>query len=77
VITQVDLMNFMVSAKVSSLSLLPCSCQLSRFFQCHAHTTVDFGPQVNFLVGVNGSGKSAVLTGITMALGGNAKATVR
>ncbi|GAA6051233.1 hypothetical protein JCM3770_005883 [Rhodotorula araucariae] len=46
-------------------------------FMCHAHTTVDFGPQVNFLVGVNGSGKSAVLTGITMALGGNAKATNR
>ncbi|TNY22116.1 RecF/RecN/SMC [Rhodotorula diobovata] len=46
-------------------------------FMCHAHTTVDFGPQVNFLVGVNGSGKSAILTGITMALGGNAKATNR
>ncbi|BGP39124.1 Structural maintenance of chromosomes protein 6 [Rhodotorula kratochvilovae] len=46
-------------------------------FMCHAHTTVDFGPQVNFLVGVNGSGKSAVLTGITMALGGNAKTTNR
>lgn len=45
--------------------------------QCHYSTEVDFGPQVNFLVGVNGSGKSAVLTGITMALGGNAKATVR
>ncbi|GAA5854087.1 hypothetical protein JCM9279_004378 [Rhodotorula babjevae] len=46
-------------------------------FMCHAHTTVNFGPQVNFLIGVNGSGKSAILTGITMALGGNAKATNR
>ncbi|GAA5994173.1 DNA repair protein SMC6 [Rhodotorula paludigena] len=46
-------------------------------FMCHAHTTVDFGPQVNFLVGVNGSGKSAILTGITMALGGSAKNTNR
>ncbi|GAA6031089.1 hypothetical protein JCM8097_003999 [Rhodosporidiobolus ruineniae] len=46
-------------------------------FMCHAHTTVNFGPQVNFLVGVNGSGKSAILTGITMALGGNARATNR
>lgn len=45
--------------------------------QCHSNTNVNFGPQVNFLVGVNGSGKSAVLTGVTMALGGNAKATVR
>ncbi|GAA5984902.1 hypothetical protein JCM11641_003620 [Rhodosporidiobolus odoratus] len=46
-------------------------------FMCHGRTTVSFGPQVNFLVGVNGSGKSAILTGITMALGGNAKATNR
>ncbi|GAA5855652.1 hypothetical protein JCM8547_001632 [Rhodosporidiobolus lusitaniae] len=48
-----------------------------QWFMCHTRTTVDFGPQVNFLVGVNGSGKSAILTGITMALGGNAKATNR
>ncbi|GAA5878570.1 hypothetical protein JCM1840_007454 [Sporobolomyces johnsonii] len=46
-------------------------------FMCHYATEVQFGPQVNFLVGVNGSGKSAILTGITMALGGNAKATNR
>ncbi|GAA6061381.1 hypothetical protein JCM10212_000641 [Sporobolomyces blumeae] len=46
-------------------------------FMCHYATEVDFGPQVNFLVGVNGSGKSAILTAITMALGGNAKATNR
>ncbi|GAA5952783.1 hypothetical protein JCM21900_005801 [Sporobolomyces salmonicolor] len=46
-------------------------------FMCHYATEVKFGPQVNFLVGVNGSGKSAILTGITMALGGNAKATNR
>ncbi|KDE07849.1 hypothetical protein MVLG_01943 [Microbotryum lychnidis-dioicae p1A1 Lamole] len=46
-------------------------------FMCHKLTTVDFGPQINFLVGNNGSGKSAILTGITMALGGNARATNR
>lgn len=45
--------------------------------QCHKFVTVPFGPQINFLVGNNGSGKSAVLTGITMALGGAAKNTVR
>ncbi|SCZ98849.1 BZ3500_MvSof-1268-A1-R1_Chr7-1g09293 [Microbotryum saponariae] len=46
-------------------------------FMCHTYITIKFGPQMNFLVGHNGSGKSAVLTGITMALGGNAKATNR
>ncbi|KDE09053.1 hypothetical protein MVLG_00771 [Microbotryum lychnidis-dioicae p1A1 Lamole] len=46
-------------------------------FMCHTYITIKFGPQMNFLVGHNGSGKSAILTGITMALGGNAKATNR
>ncbi|KAL8290054.1 hypothetical protein RQP46_002993 [Phenoliferia psychrophenolica] len=46
-------------------------------FMCHTLCTVSFGPQINFLIGNNGSGKSAVLTGISIALGGNAKATNR
>ncbi|KAM0788856.1 hypothetical protein ACM66B_002941 [Microbotryomycetes sp. NB124-2] len=46
-------------------------------FMCHRLVTVKFGTQINFLVGNNGSGKSAILTGITMALGGTAKLTNR
>ncbi|KAK4055617.1 Structural maintenance of chromosomes protein 6 [Microbotryomycetes sp. JL201] len=46
-------------------------------FMCHRLVTVKFGSQINFLVGNNGSGKSAILTAITMALGGTAKLTNR
>lgn len=44
---------------------------------CHKRLTVPFGPQTNFIIGHNGSGKSAVLTGITLALGGKAASTNR
>ncbi|WVF68702.1 hypothetical protein IAT40_003474 [Kwoniella sp. CBS 6097] len=46
-------------------------------FMCHRHLTVDFGSKMNFLVGHNGSGKSAVLTAIAVALGGKAMITGR
>ncbi|TYJ58578.1 hypothetical protein B9479_000788 [Cryptococcus floricola] len=46
-------------------------------FMCHRHLKVDFGPRMNFVVGHNGSGKSAVLTGIAVALGGKATLTGR
>ena len=46
-------------------------------FMCHDHFAVDLGPLINFIVGKNGSGKSAVLTAITLCLGGKASATNR
>uniref|UniRef100_A0A673B0C9 Structural maintenance of chromosomes protein 6 n=1 Tax=Sphaeramia orbicularis TaxID=375764 RepID=A0A673B0C9_9TELE len=47
-------------------------------FMCHSHLgPFTFGPNVNFIVGNNGSGKSAVLTALIVTLGGNAQATNR
>ncbi|KAI5857290.1 P-loop containing nucleoside triphosphate hydrolase protein [Durotheca rogersii] len=46
-------------------------------FMCHSRLHVDLGPLLNFIVGENGSGKSAILTAITLCLGGKASATNR
>ncbi|KAJ5573064.1 hypothetical protein N7450_010048 [Penicillium hetheringtonii] len=46
-------------------------------FMCHDHFSVELGPLINFIVGKNGSGKSAILTAITLCLGGKASATQR
>ncbi|KAJ5306641.1 hypothetical protein N7508_005656 [Penicillium antarcticum] len=46
-------------------------------FMCHDHFNVELGPLINFIVGKNGSGKSAILTAITLCLGGKASATNR
>ncbi|KAI8612326.1 P-loop containing nucleoside triphosphate hydrolase protein, partial [Chytriomyces sp. MP71] len=46
-------------------------------FMCHQFLSVDFGPRINFVIGHNGSGKSAILTGIMVCLGGKAKSTDR
>ncbi|KAH7100786.1 P-loop containing nucleoside triphosphate hydrolase protein [Auriculariales sp. MPI-PUGE-AT-0066] len=46
-------------------------------FMCHTHLALDFGPQCNFIIGHNGSGKSAVLSALTIALGGRAASTGR
>lgn len=46
-------------------------------FMCHERMHVDLGPLINFIVGANGSGKSAILTGIALCLGGKASMTNR
>ncbi|KAL5533334.1 SMC6 [Sanghuangporus sanghuang] len=46
-------------------------------FMCHSRLSFVFGPQINFIIGHNGSGKSAVLTALTIALGGKAAVTGR
>ncbi|KAI8812060.1 hypothetical protein BJ742DRAFT_794687 [Cladochytrium replicatum] len=46
-------------------------------FMCHANLELDLAPRVNFIIGHNGSGKSAILTGLTVCLGGKAAFTNR
>ncbi|XP_012677888.1 structural maintenance of chromosomes protein 6 [Clupea harengus] len=47
-------------------------------FMCHQHLgPFQFGPNVNFIVGNNGSGKSAILTALIVGLGGKATMTNR
>lgn len=46
-------------------------------FMCHPRLHCDLGPLLNFIVGENGSGKSAILTAITLCLGGKASSTNR
>ena len=46
-------------------------------FMCHENYIFDLGPLINFICGKNGSGKSAILTAITLCLGGKASSTNR
>ncbi|EDW14279.1 structural maintenance of chromosomes protein 6 [Drosophila mojavensis] len=46
-------------------------------FMCHSHLYIEFGPNINFLVGSNGSGKSAVIAALALGLAGSARNTSR
>ncbi|GFQ93632.1 structural maintenance of chromosomes protein 6 [Trichonephila clavata] len=46
-------------------------------FMCHENLSLSLGPHMNFIIGQNGSGKSAILTAIILALGGKASTTDR
>ncbi|XP_076243651.1 structural maintenance of chromosomes 6 [Calliopsis andreniformis] len=50
---------------------------LVRNFMCHDALEVVLNPNVNFIVGRNGSGKSAILTALTIGLGARANVTSR
>nr|XP_033327293.1 structural maintenance of chromosomes protein 6 [Megalopta genalis]XP_033327294.1 structural maintenance of chromosomes protein 6 [Megalopta genalis] len=50
---------------------------LIRNFMCHDALEVTLNPNVNFIVGRNGSGKSAILTALTVGLGARANVTSR
>lgn len=46
-------------------------------FMCHDAMQVTLNQNVNFIVGRNGSGKSAILTALTIGLGARANVTNR
>ncbi|ELP93381.1 structural maintenance of chromosomes protein, putative [Entamoeba invadens IP1] len=46
-------------------------------FMCHRHLLLDLSPQVNFIVGENGSGKSAILVALAICFGAKAQFTSR
>ncbi|XP_051578178.1 structural maintenance of chromosomes protein 6 isoform X1 [Myxocyprinus asiaticus] len=53
------------------------SITLKNFMSHHLLGPFEFGPNVNFIVGNNGSGKSAILTALIVGLGGKATTTNR
>ena len=46
-------------------------------FMCHANFELELGPRLNFIIGHNGSGKSSILTAISVCLGAKATETNR
>ncbi|XP_065844631.1 structural maintenance of chromosomes protein 6-like [Oscarella lobularis] len=46
-------------------------------FMCHRFLELELHPQVNFIIGKNGSGKSAVMTAVMIGLGSSAVTTSR
>lgn len=57
------------SGKIKSIHL--------KNFMCHANFVVNLNKNVNVFVGLNGSGKSAILTAIAIGLGSKASSTSR
>lgn len=52
-------------------------CIRIRNFMCHEALEIKLNENVNFIVGRNGSGKSAILTALTIGLGARANTTNR
>ncbi|KAM4724558.1 structural maintenance of chromosomes protein 6 [Anableps anableps] len=68
--------NIFTSSPSGDIGLIE-SVTLKNFMCHHSLGPVQFGPHVNFIVGNNGSGKSAILTGLIVGLGGKATMTNR
>jgi structural maintenance of chromosomes protein 6 len=49
----------------------------ARNFMCHRHLKINFGRNINFINGSNGSGKSAILAALQVCLGARARHTHR
>ncbi|THH10198.1 hypothetical protein EW145_g1501 [Phellinidium pouzarii] len=64
-----------IQGRVAELGIIQ-SLEMHQFM-CHPRLSFTFGPQINFIIGHNGSGKSAVLSAITVALGSKAATTGR
>lgn len=67
--SDIDNNDSLESGFLKSLSLIN--------FMCHDSLELEFGPQINFIIGRNGSGKSAILTAILVGLGAKASETNR
>jgi structural maintenance of chromosomes protein 6 len=46
-------------------------------FMCHSNLRIDLGPHINFITGVNGSGKSAIMAAVFLIFGSRASQTYR
>lgn len=80
-----DINNFVVPSQSVTL-IAPDNIELKsgkiirihlKNFMCHTNFAVDLNKNTNVFVGLNGSGKSAILAALTIGLGGNASSTAR
>ena len=70
------LYNFFQSQNDSLTVKGPCAGVIQKIslrnFKCHSALDFDLHPYINFIIGRNGSGKSAVMDAIILCLGGRA-----
>ncbi|XP_022314343.2 structural maintenance of chromosomes protein 6-like isoform X1 [Crassostrea virginica] len=67
--------DFDINTKEADIGIVEKICL--KNFMCHSRLDVSLGPHVNFIVGRNGSGKSAIITALVVGLGGKASVTSR
>ncbi|XP_062569869.1 structural maintenance of chromosomes protein 6-like, partial [Saccostrea cucullata] len=67
--------NYNLNTREADIGIVEKICL--KNFMCHSRLEISLGPHVNFIVGRNGSGKSAVVTALVVGLGGKASVTSR